>query len=70
MSKLMKLGGVMRPQKGKRSANSGRVAIYRREVRAPLQRFDYFISTTSQTHLQSEYNAAPSTFLDSYPSTS
>ena len=32
----MKLGGVTRPQEGKRSANSGRVAIYRREVRAPF----------------------------------
>ena len=32
----MKLGGVMRPQKGKRTANSGRVAIYRREARAPF----------------------------------
>ena len=32
----MKLGGVMRPQEGKRSANSGTVAIYRKEVRAPF----------------------------------
>ena len=32
----MKLGGVTRPQEGKRSANSGRVAIYRREVRPPF----------------------------------
>ena len=66
----MKLGGVTRPQEGKRSANSGRVATYRRKYEYPLQHIDHFISTTSQTHLQSEYNAAPSTFLDSYPSTS
>ena len=32
----MKLGGATRPQEGKRSAKSGRVAIYRREVRAPF----------------------------------
>lgn len=32
MSKLMKLGAVTRPQEGKRGANSGRAAIYRREV--------------------------------------
>ena len=32
MNKLMKLGAVTRPQRGKRGANSGRAAIYRREV--------------------------------------
>ncbi len=32
MNKLMKLGAVTRPQEGKRGANSGRAAIYRREV--------------------------------------
>ena len=32
MNKLMKLGAVTRSQEGKRGANSGRAAIYRREV--------------------------------------
>ena len=32
MNKLIKLGAVTRPQEGKRGANSGRAAIYRREV--------------------------------------
>ncbi len=32
MNKLMKLGAVTRPQEGKSGANSGRAAIYRREV--------------------------------------
>jgi hypothetical protein len=32
MNKLMKLGAITRPQEGKRGANSGRAAIYRREV--------------------------------------
>jgi len=32
MNKLMKLGAVTRPQEGKRGANSGRAAIYRREL--------------------------------------
>ena len=32
MNKLMKLGAVTRPQEGKRGANSGRAAIYRREI--------------------------------------
>ena len=32
MSKLMKLGAVTRPQEGKRGANSGRAAIYRRAI--------------------------------------
>ena len=32
MNKLMKLGAVTRPQEGRRGANSGRAAIYRREV--------------------------------------
>ena len=31
MNKLMKLGAITRPQEGKRGANSGRAAIYRRE---------------------------------------
>ena len=31
MNKLMKLGAITRPQEGKRGANSGRSAIYRRE---------------------------------------
>lgn len=39
MSKLMELGDVTRPQGGKRSANSGRVAIYRREVLVPFAAF-------------------------------
>ena len=41
----MKLGGVMRPQEGKRSGNSGRVAIYRREV---LVAFAAFLITSYQ----------------------
>lgn len=32
MNKLTKLGAVTRPQEGKRGANSGRAAIYRREI--------------------------------------
>jgi hypothetical protein len=32
MNKLVKLGAVTRPQEGKRGANSGRAAIYRREI--------------------------------------
>ena len=32
MNKLMKLGAITRPQEGKRGANSGRAAIYRREI--------------------------------------